>query len=56
LFVLTNSPKHQGKFHLLAIFAIPITLILIFVVQNWWIVSAYISVLLAVSYFLFRKK
>jgi membrane protein YdbS with pleckstrin-like domain len=53
---LSKQPQHQGKFHLLAIFAIPVTLVLAFVVQNWWILSAYLLLLLIAIYLLFRKK
>ncbi|MGV3631462.1 MAG: hypothetical protein ACO1O6_09650 [Bacteroidota bacterium] len=49
--------KHQGKFHLLAIFAIPALLVGIFLAQNIW-VTITISLLVALAVYLlfFRKK
>lgn len=53
-FVLTN--RHQGKFHLLAIVSIPLLFLLIFLVQNWWLLAAFLLVLGAVIWLLFRKR
>jgi len=52
--VLTN--RHQGKFHLLAIVSIPILFLLVFLVQNWWLLAAFLLVLAAVIWLLFRKR
>lgn len=49
------SKKHQGKFHLLILFGLPTLLVLLFVVQNWWVSGGFILALGVVSYFLFKK-
>lgn len=51
---MTN--RHQGKFHLLAIVSIPILFLLVFLVQNWWLLAAFLLVLAAVIWLLFRKR
>jgi hypothetical protein len=54
LSVLTN--RHQGKFHLLAIVSIPLLFLLVFLVQNWWLLAAFLLVLATVIWLLFRKR
>jgi hypothetical protein len=48
--------KHQGKFHLLAIFLIPGFLAALFLAENWIVPSIYFIVALVIVYFIFRKK
>ncbi len=52
---LKNNPKHQGKFHLLAIFGIPTSLIILFVVENIYLFIGYVAVLALISWYLFKK-
>lgn len=52
-----NDPKHQGKFHLLAILVIPLTLVSVFLLNNIWITLAVVfSTALAIALLFFRKK
>jgi len=53
---LKNNSGNQGKFHLLAIFGIPVLLVLIFVVQKIWMVIAYLVLFLLLTRYLFRHK
>gem|GEM_PF-2045920 len=54
--VLNNNPKHQGKFHLLVIFGIPVLLILLFLIQSILWSITFILLLLIVILLLFRKR
>jgi len=48
--------NHQGKFHLIVIFSVPVLAMLLFIVQNWWITTTYFLILTVVTVALFRKK
>jgi len=48
--------KHQGKFHLLAIFLIPGFLASLFLAESWIVPLVYFIVALVIVYFIFRKK
>lgn len=52
-----DNSRHQGKFHLLIIVAIPVLFLLVFLVQNWYATGAFlIALALAVYLLFFRKK
>jgi len=53
---LSNRNPHQGKFHLLVIVAIPVTFLLVFLVQNWWLLAGFLAILGTVIWLLFRKR
>jgi hypothetical protein len=56
IIALKNNKTHQGKFHLLVIFAIPTLMVSIFLAERWWIPVSVISVILVSVYFLFFRK
>lgn len=41
---------------MLVIFAIPVLFLLIFLVQNWYVLAAFLVILAIVVYALFRRK
>jgi hypothetical protein len=52
---LTDN-RHQGKFHLLVLIAIPVLFLLLFLVQNWYLTGAFVAVLGVAIWLLFRKR
>lgn len=53
---MNNDKRHQGKYHLLIILAIPALLIAIFIIQRLLMILGLIFLLLIIGWFMFNYK